>query len=606
MIHPMQSARGLRTLAAALALAFVAAPALAQDKIKVGLMLPYTGTFAALGNAITNGFKLAVSEQGGKLGGREIEYVTVDDESDPAKAPENANKLIKRDKVDVIVGTVHSGVAMALAKAAKDNNALLIVPNAGADEITGPMCAPNIFRTSFSNSSPGYAMGKVAAERGHKSVVTLTWKYAAGDQSVNGFKEAFEKGGGKVTKQLSLPFPNVEFQPFLTEIAALKPDAVYVFFAGGGAVKFVKDYDAAGLQEVDPAVRGGIPHRRDARGAGRVGGGPADDAALRRPAGQSEEQRLPRRVQEGLQRRARRLRDAGLRLRPAAGRGHEGGRRRHGQARRADQGDADGEDRQPARPVLAVQGQQPGAGLLPAAGRGQGEQGDRRRDQGLRGSGDRLQDVGCGIRVPVPAAAGRGGESRHRAPPFHVAGDFAGGAGHAHDRPHAMDISIFLIQLLNALQYGLLLFLVASGLTLIFGIMGIINLAHGSFYMIGAYMAFSLSSLTGSLAVAMVLGVVLSVILGLFLEWALFSHLYRRDHLEQVLLTYGLILIFEELRSLIVGNDVHGVPVPADARRLDRARRHDDLSGLPAGDVGGVPRHRARHVPAHPEARGSA
>ena len=124
-------------------------------------------------------------------------------------------------------------------------------------------------------------------------------------------------------------------------------------------------------------------------------------------------------------------------------------------------------------------------------------------------------------------------------------------------------MDIVAIQLLNALQYGLLLFLVASGLTLIFGIMGIINLAHGSFYMIGAYMAFTLSSMTGSLAVAMVLGVILSVLLGLFLEWALFSHLYKRDHLEQVLLTYGLILIFEELRSLIVGNDVHGVTVPA-------------------------------------------
>jgi branched-chain amino acid transport system permease protein len=125
-----------------------------------------------------------------------------------------------------------------------------------------------------------------------------------------------------------------------------------------------------------------------------------------------------------------------------------------------------------------------------------------------------------------------------------------------------MDIHSLLIQLLNSVQYGLLLFLVASGLTLIFGIMGIINLAHGSFYMIGAYMAFTLSSLTGSLLIAVALGVVLSVILGIFLEWALFSHLYKRDHLEQVLLTYGLILVFEELRSLIVGNDVHGVNVP--------------------------------------------
>jgi branched-chain amino acid transport system permease protein len=125
-----------------------------------------------------------------------------------------------------------------------------------------------------------------------------------------------------------------------------------------------------------------------------------------------------------------------------------------------------------------------------------------------------------------------------------------------------VDVYSFLIQLLNSVQYGLLLFLVASGLTLIFGIMGIINLAHGSFYMIGAYMAFSLASLTGSLFVAIVLGTALSVVLGVVLEWALFSHLYKRDHLEQVLLTYGLILVFEELRSIIVGNDVHGVNVP--------------------------------------------
>jgi branched-chain amino acid transport system permease protein len=125
-----------------------------------------------------------------------------------------------------------------------------------------------------------------------------------------------------------------------------------------------------------------------------------------------------------------------------------------------------------------------------------------------------------------------------------------------------VNASLYLIQVLNSIQYGLLLFLVASGLTLIFGVMGIINLAHGSFYMIGAYMAFTLSSLTGNLFVAIVLGVVLSVILGVALEALLFSRLYRREHLEQVLLTFGLILIFEELRSLIVGDDVHSVPVP--------------------------------------------
>jgi branched-chain amino acid transport system substrate-binding protein len=242
-------------LAAALALtSSIATLAHAQGagKLKVGLMLPYTGTFAALGTAIENGFRLYITEQGGKLGGREIEFVKVDDESDPAKATDNVNKLVKRDNVDVIVGTVHSGVAMAMARVAKESGTLLIVPNAGAGAVTGAMCAPNIFRSSFTNWQPGYATGEAVAKRGHKKVVTITWKYAAGDEMVAGFKEAFGKSGGTVVKELSLPFPNVEFQALLTEIAAAKPDAVFSFFAGGGAVKFVKDYAAAGLKKSIP------------------------------------------------------------------------------------------------------------------------------------------------------------------------------------------------------------------------------------------------------------------------------------------------------------------------------------------------------------------
>ena len=229
-----------------------------NGKLKVGLMLPYTGTFASLGNAIENGFKLYVAEQGGKIAGREVEFVKVDDESDPSKATDNVNKLVKRDNVDVLIGSVHSGVAMAMAKVAKDSGTLLIVPNAGADAVTGPMCATNIYRSSFSNWQPGYAMGEVMAKKGIKKVATITWKYAAGDESVKGFKEAFEKGGGTVVKELSLPFPNVEFQALLTDIAASKPDAVFTFFAGGGAVKFVKDYAAAGLNKTIPLYGSGF------------------------------------------------------------------------------------------------------------------------------------------------------------------------------------------------------------------------------------------------------------------------------------------------------------------------------------------------------------
>lgn len=130
-----------------------------------------------------------------------------------------------------------------------------------------------------------------------------------------------------------------------------------------------------------------------------------------------------------------------------------------------------------------------------------------------------------------------------------------------------MSFETFLIQCLNSIQYGLLLFLVASGLSLIFGIMGVINLAHGSFYMIGAYFAFALAEpvatiLGGGFFSVLLVGTLLAILLGYFLEWAFYSFLYQREHLQQVLMTYGLILVFEELRSIVVGDDVHGVPVP--------------------------------------------
>jgi branched-chain amino acid transport system permease protein len=126
-----------------------------------------------------------------------------------------------------------------------------------------------------------------------------------------------------------------------------------------------------------------------------------------------------------------------------------------------------------------------------------------------------------------------------------------------------VSLPFVLIQLLNGVQYGLLLFLIASGLTLTLGIMGIVNVAHGSFYMIGAYLAYAISARTGSLVVALAVGVPLTIILGVVLEWLLLSRLYRRDHLQQLLITYGLILVFEELRSILAGDDVHGVAVPA-------------------------------------------
>lgn len=252
----------LKSTAAGAAVAGLGVPGMSFGqgaRIKVGLMLPYSGTYAALGVAIENGFRLALQENGGKMGGREIEFVKVDDESEPAKATDNVNRLVNRDKVDVVIGTVHSGVAAAMIRVTRETGVLHIIPNAGVGVATGALCAPNIIRTSFSNWQPGYGMGVALARRKNaRNAVTITWRYAAGEESVKGFKDGFAKGGGKIAKELGLPFPNVEFQPLLTEIAATKPDAVYAFFAGGGAAKFLKDYAQAGLKDKIPLVGPGF------------------------------------------------------------------------------------------------------------------------------------------------------------------------------------------------------------------------------------------------------------------------------------------------------------------------------------------------------------
>jgi branched-chain amino acid transport system substrate-binding protein len=255
--------RGLLTgaagLAGATALSGFPRPALAQaTPLRVGFMLPYSGTYAKLGQFIDNGFRLYVEQKGGKLGGRPVTFVQLDDESKPENGTDNMNRLVSRDKVDVVVGTVHSGVAMAMVKVARDTNTMLIIPNAGANDATGPLCAPNIFRTSFSNWQPNFPMGKVLYDGGARNVATISWRYTAGAEQMGGFKEGFTKAGGKVVEELTLPFPEVEFQALITRIANLKPDAVHAFFAGGGAVKFVKDYAAAGLMKTIPLVGSGF------------------------------------------------------------------------------------------------------------------------------------------------------------------------------------------------------------------------------------------------------------------------------------------------------------------------------------------------------------
>ncbi len=229
-----------------------------KSKLRIGLLLPYSGTYAALGNNITDAMKLAAREHGDKLGGREIEWIAVDDESDPAKAPANVNKLVVGEKVDILTGPVHSGVAMAMMQIVRQENTLTLVTNAGAQAVTGSLCAPHVFRTSFSNWQTSYPCAHVMLKDGRKKVALMFWNYSFGQESMAAFKEGFVKAGGTIVKEIAVPFPSTEFQANLSEIAALKPDAVFVFFAGAGAAKFVKDYAAAGLRERIPLYGSGF------------------------------------------------------------------------------------------------------------------------------------------------------------------------------------------------------------------------------------------------------------------------------------------------------------------------------------------------------------
>ncbi len=255
------SRRGLAGLAAGAALlgSGLARPAIAQGApLRVGLMLPFSGTFAALGENIAAAFELHLQERQGRMGGRPIQIIRLDDESNPATAVQNVNRLVGRDRAEVLVGTVHSGVVLALVQVARERGIPLIIPNAGNAAATGELCARSIFRSSFSNWQPAYGMGLWLGKQGTRRAAWVTWDYAAGNEAGAGFREGLAASGGEVVRELKLPFPETNFQPLLAQIPGLNVEAVGSFFAGGGAVQFVREYAAAGLKDRIPLTGSGF------------------------------------------------------------------------------------------------------------------------------------------------------------------------------------------------------------------------------------------------------------------------------------------------------------------------------------------------------------
>jgi len=250
------SRRGLGGLVLGAALA---RPALAQGTpLRIGMMLPFSGTYAALGEMIAAGFELHLNERGGRLGGRAVQIIRLDDESNPAAAVQNVNRLLGRDRAEVLVGTVHSGVVMAMVQASRERGVPLVIPNAGNAAATRELCAATIFRTSFTNWQPAYGMGLALGRQGVKRAAWITWDYAAGNETVDGFRDGLKASGAELVRELKLPFPETNFQPLLAQVPGLNVEAVGAFFAGGAAVQFVREYAAAGLKERVPLCGSGF------------------------------------------------------------------------------------------------------------------------------------------------------------------------------------------------------------------------------------------------------------------------------------------------------------------------------------------------------------
>jgi branched-chain amino acid transport system substrate-binding protein len=241
----------LKLAGLAVLLCAAAGQAGAQEKIKIGVIVTSSGPAAVLGQQARDGFALAIKDLGGKMSGKDVEVIAVDDELKPDVAVTKVRGLLERDKVDFVVGPIFSNILQAIHKPVVDSRTFLISPNAGPSSYAGKECSPFFYVTSYQNDQVHEILGKVAQDRGYKRVYVMVPNYQAGKDSVAGFKLAYK---GEIVEETYMPLGSLDFQPELTKIASLKPDAVFTFMPGGMGVNLVKQFKQAGLADSIPVL----------------------------------------------------------------------------------------------------------------------------------------------------------------------------------------------------------------------------------------------------------------------------------------------------------------------------------------------------------------
>ncbi len=273
--------RGFLKAAGLAASAYAAAPLLGAcapssgGPVKIGLLLPYSAGYAALGVSIERGLRLFLEQTGSEAGGRALEIITEDEGATPDEAMPKAKKLVEQDEVHLLAGVVSSGVLQTMRDYVIANDTLLLCANAGSNALSRALKTPHIWRTSFTNWMPSWPVGGWAvANVGQRAVISVP-DYAAGNDTITSFSNSFEAAGGTVVHVQKTPFPNLgDAAPFITELASVDADFLYCFYSGGQAVTFLKAYSEFGLAETLPLFCSGFMVEEDvlpAHGAAALG-----------------------------------------------------------------------------------------------------------------------------------------------------------------------------------------------------------------------------------------------------------------------------------------------------------------------------------------------
>ncbi len=221
--------------------------AASTQPVKLGVLLPYSKVYQQLGEDITSGMELYLASAGWKAGGRRITLIKEDEDIDPQVALRKARKLIESDGVDLMTGLVSSASALAIRDLVHGTKTVLVISNAGANAVTRARKSPYIFRASFSNWQTGYPIGKWFYENVARSCVAGAADYAAGHEDINAFKESYLAAGGRVAAEVYPPLNNTDYAPYIAQMQRVKPEAIFVFFAGSDAVRFVTQAAQYGL-----------------------------------------------------------------------------------------------------------------------------------------------------------------------------------------------------------------------------------------------------------------------------------------------------------------------------------------------------------------------